>query len=126
MWYLNVDKNQFLISLYDRVPEIKNTRISEVSIHDEGQIVTISFDMPYFADKPPEKWIKFGYNNVHVRLDFSAVHELNILSNSHDYKGSIDITKDDSEMIIVKITGTINALIKAESGLIQSISGYIG
>ncbi|UTR16387.1 immunity 50 family protein [Salipaludibacillus sp. LMS25] len=122
MWYEVLERNHFLISLYDSVPELKNVRISELNIHDEGQVVAVLFDMPVYADNPPKKWNNIESNTVKVRIDFSAIQELSLTSSSLDYKGNIDIYRDESELITVKIDGTLKAHIKAESGFIQTIS----
>ncbi|ULO09495.1 hypothetical protein H1230_12375 [Paenibacillus sp. 19GGS1-52] len=124
MWYEVLGMNNFLVSLYAHVPELEDVRIAEVNIHDEGRIVAVKFDMPYYAERPPKKWVELGNNTVAVRIDLSAVQEITINSSSLDYRGNIEIFKDEAELIVVKITGTINALMKAESGFIQSITGY--
>ncbi|CRK84582.1 Imm50 family immunity protein [Neobacillus massiliamazoniensis] len=125
MWYSALERTHFLKNLYNDVPELKNVRIGEFSVQDEGQIVSISFDMPYYADNPPEKWVKQGYNTINVRLDFTAIRELSLKSGSQDFRGNIEINKDESDLLQIEITGTINAFIKAESGFLQSVEGYI-
>lgn len=124
LWYETLDKNKFLVSLYGQVPELKNVRIAEVNIHDEGRIIAIIFDMPYYAEFPPEKWVELNSNTVSVRVDLSAVHEIKLDSGKLDYRANIEILKDESDLIVVNITGTINSLFKAESGFIQSVTGY--
>lgn len=125
MWCEVLERNNFLISLYNDLPELKNVRISEINIHDEGRIVAILFDMPNYAEKPPKKWRDLEDNTVCVRMDFSAVQEISLTCSSFDFKGDIEIFKDESELIVVRITGTVNALIKAESGFIQTVTSYI-
>ncbi|MFB5760804.1 Imm50 family immunity protein [Paenibacillus medicaginis] len=124
MWYEVLERNNFLVSLYERVPELKDVRIAEVNIHDEGRVVAVKFDMPYYAERPPKKWAELGDNAVAVRIDLSAIQEITLNSGSFDYNANIEIFKDEDDLIVVKITGTVNALIKAESGFIQSVTGY--
>lgn len=112
------------MSLYEQVPELKDVRIAEVNIYDEGRVVAVKFDMPHYAERPPKKWVEQGDNTVAVRIDLSAVQEITLNSSSFDYKANIEIFKDEADLIVVKTTGTVNALIKAESGYIQSVSGY--
>ncbi|WP_071460610.1 Imm50 family immunity protein [Bacillus massilinigeriensis] len=125
MWCEFLRRNNFLISLYPDMPELKNVRISEINMQDEGQIVAISFDMPVYTERPPKKWKDLGDNTVGVRVDLSAVKEISLAASSFDYKGDIEIFKDESELIVVKITGTVNALIKAEYGFVQSVTAYM-
>jgi hypothetical protein len=124
VWYDVLERNNFLVSLYNKLPELKNVRIAEMNIHDEGRIISIKFDMPYYAERPPKKWVELGDNTVSVRIDLSAVQEINLNSGSSDYRADIEILKDESELIVVRITGTVNALIKADSGFVQSVTGY--
>lgn len=125
MWCDFLSRNYFLKSLYNEMPELKNVRIEEISIHEEGQMVTITFDMPYYADNPPKKWKELEDNVVLVSLDFFQLQEISITANSSYYRGDIDIYKDESELIVVKINGTVNALLKAECGLIQTVTTYL-
>ncbi|OAS14699.1 Imm50 family immunity protein [Paenibacillus oryzisoli] len=124
MWYEVLERNNFLVGLYEQVPKLKDVRIAEVNIHDEGRVVAVKFDMPYYAEKPPKKWVELGDNTVAVRIDLSAIQEITLNSGSYDYKANIEIFKDEADLIVVKITGTVNVLIKAESGFIQSVTGY--
>lgn len=125
MWCNFLGRANFLISLYPDMPELKDIRISGISMQDEGRIVEISFDMPFYTDRPPKKWQALGDNTVCVRVHFSAVQEISLAASSFDYKGDIKIFKDESELIVVEITGTVNALIKAEYGFIQSVTAYM-
>lgn len=124
MWSEVLERNYFLTSLYNDLPELKNVRISEVMIQDEGRVVAIVFDLPIYAEKPPEKWRNLSDNTICVRVDFSAVREISIASGLAEYKGDIEIFKDELELTVVRITGTVNALIKADSGFVQSVTSY--
>lgn len=119
-----MDRNNFLVSLYEKVPELKDVRITEIIIHDEGRIVAVKFDMPYYAERPPKKWVEQGNNTVTVRVDLSAIHEIKLNSSTLDFRANIQILKDEADLIVVKITGTVNVLIKAESAFVQSVTGY--
>jgi len=124
VWYEVLERNYFLVSLYEQVPALKDVRIAEVNIHDEGRVVAVNFDMPYYAERPPKKWVELGDNTVAVRIDLSAVQEFTLNSGSLNYKANIEIFKDEADLIVVKITGTVNILIKAETGFVQTVTGY--
>ncbi|RJX41702.1 hypothetical protein D3P09_07065 [Paenibacillus pinisoli] len=68
--------------------------------------------------------MELGDNTVAVRIDLSAVQEITLNSGSLDYKANIEIFKDEADLIVVKITGTANILIKAEAGFVQTVTGY--
>lgn len=125
MWHELLERNTFIGNLYSDVPELKNVRIAGIKIHDEGGRLTIEFDMPVYAEFPPEKWIKCGDNTVFVEADFFDLTEVNIQSTESIYRGDIKITKDENNLIDIQISGTIQAQIKAGFGMIQSVRGYI-
>jgi hypothetical protein len=45
-------------------------------------------------------------------------------SNNNTFRGYIDIEKDDKGILIINISGTVEAKIKAGVGLFQSVRGY--
>lgn len=111
--------------IYTSVPTLKNLRIEKIEISREGDRVTLGFDLPFFADKPPKKWIERSYTTTFVELDFFDIQEVSIKARSNTYRGDIDISKDEqTDFFIVNITGTVEVKIIAGSGLIQSVNGY--
>jgi hypothetical protein len=125
MWFEHLTYNKFISMIYTNVPPLKNLRIEKIEISREGDRITVGFDLPFYADKPPKKWLERGYTTTFVELDFFDIHEVNIKSSSNTYRADINIIKEDeADIFIVHITGTIDAVIKASVGIIQSVSGY--
>ncbi|MPM58058.1 hypothetical protein SDC9_104887 [bioreactor metagenome] len=124
MWVDCLDRNIFIKSLYREVPHLKDIRINGLSIKDEGNRVTLGFDMPYYAEFPPQKWSGLGYRLIFVEVDLFGIKELAIKSSKNTYRGDILIEKDDNHILNVKIEGAVNATIQAECGLIQRVSAY--
>ncbi|MCY8116743.1 immunity 50 family protein [Bacillus spizizenii] len=123
MWHEALDKNIAICNLYNEVPELKNVRIAEINILQEGDKVSIKFDMPSHADNPPKKWNILSYNTTIVEIDLFEIKEISIKSLSRNYSGNIEIEKIDED-IEVNITGTVEAKIIAVTGLVQSVGGY--
>lgn len=124
MWHENLEKNMFLTNLYTEIPQLINVRIAQIKIVDEGDRMSVVFDMPHFADKPPKKWLGLGYNTAIVQLDFFDVREVMLKSNVNSYRGSIEISKDKDGIVTIDISGSVEAKIKAGIGMVQSIEGY--
>jgi hypothetical protein len=124
MWYKNLEKNIFITNLYTKIPQLVNVRISQIKITDEGDRISLIFDMPYFADKPPKKWVDLDYNTIIVQLDFFEVKEVIIKSNDKTYRGDIEIEKDEKGAILINVTGSVEVKIKAAVGMIQLVEGY--
>ncbi|MED4462235.1 Imm50 family immunity protein [Metabacillus fastidiosus] len=124
MWYEHFTNNKFISMIYTNVPSLKNLRIEKIEISREGDRITVGFDLPFFADEPPKKWLERGYTTTYIEIDFFDIQEVNIKSSKNTYRGDINIKKDEADIFIVNITGTISAEIKAGSGIIQSVRGY--
>lgn len=87
--------------------------------------MTVGFDLPFFANQLPKKWIERRYTTTFVELDFFDIHEVSIKASSNTYRGDIDIYKDEqADLLVVNITGTVEEKILTGSGLIQTITGY--
>ncbi|MFD0671647.1 Imm50 family immunity protein [Cohnella sp. GCM10027633] len=131
MWADALDEHQqiFLKSLFNTVPQLLSVSILEIKI-EYGDSVSIRFDLPEYADKPPQKWTNQGYNTVQIQLDFSGVYicdiQLSRNSNSDKHLNNIEIIKNEEEkMINIILDGSFKGKIKADYGFIQSIQGYI-
>lgn len=124
MWYEFIDRNRFLLNLYNSVPLLLNVDIQQLHILDNGDRVTLKFNMPYYADNPPKKWIDANYNTTVVQLDFFCTKEINFKSINGKYSGNIEICKDHDGFIHLDIQGGVEVHLIAEASLIQSIDGY--
>jgi hypothetical protein len=124
MWNNILDKNMFINSLYEKIPELKAVRISEIKIQVAADKVTIILDLPRYADRPPAKWKQLKYNTTVVELDLFEIKKINIKSIDRDLKCDIEMSLNENGMIAVKMNGSINGEITAVVGLIQSVRGY--
>ncbi|MFC6233272.1 Imm50 family immunity protein [Paenibacillus allorhizosphaerae] len=126
MWHecLSENTDTFITMLYKDVPPLRNLRIEEIKFSREGNRISVGFDFPVFADNPPKKWIERGYTIVFVELDFFDIREVVLRSSNNAFRGNIDIDKDDSGILNINISGTVEVQIKAGVGLIQSVRGY--
>lgn len=126
MWHEDLDGNVFLSNLYNEVPPLLDVRIVAIKVEDEGRKISISFNMPKFADNPPRKWGDLNYNTVFVELAFYDLQELVIKSLGNEkYRGDIRIENDNEDKLNINISGAVDMGLKADFGKIQSVSGYI-
>lgn len=123
MWYKHLDQTFFLQKLYENVPELTDIKIKIIEIDDEGRRISFHFDMPVYADHPPEKWIRAGYNTVYVEMDFSGILELSIKSYRPPYHGDITIHSVTEDLFEINVKGTFVMSFKADFGMIQRITG---
>ncbi|MED1092691.1 Imm50 family immunity protein [Bacillus paramycoides] len=125
MWYSNLEGNRFISNLYNEAPSLLDVRIVAVKIEDEGKKISINFNIPKFADNPPKKWKDLNYNTVFVQLDFFDIQELTLKSSNGKYRGDINIELDKDGKFNINISGSVCMNLKADYGIIQSVSGYI-
>ena len=125
MWHKVLDRNQFISSLYHEVPQLIHVRIVGIKITDEGRRVSLHFNMPKFADNPPAKWRKSGYNAVFVELDFFDIQELKVSYSKENLMGNITLEKNEEDKFKVHISGAVNMDLVADIGIIQTVSGYL-
>jgi len=125
MWQKQLDDNRFISQIYNEVPELIDIRILSTKLEDEGRKFSIVFVMPKYADNPPKKWKNSGYNSVLVELNFYDIKELSITASNKKLSGDIKIDLDQTNLLNISVSGTLDLSIKADVGIIQTIKGYI-
>jgi len=123
MWYDYLSRTEYLRRLYKEIPLLNDVRIACINISDEGSRVTLIFDIPNYADFPPEKWN--GFNVAVIEIDFFGVTRLQLDTISNTYRGDISIEKNSDGLLEINVKGNLTLSIVADSGLIQRISAYL-
>lgn len=124
MWLDFLDKNRFLLSLYNEIPDLKKVEILQFRIDCDRNNVELVFVMPRYGDNPPEKWKEKNCNLVLVEIDFVAIKNINFKLNCSNYIGDIYIFVDEKGLVNLSIKGDINVSLLAELGFIQKVEGY--
>jgi len=123
MWCDNLANTIFLRKLYKEVPALEDVRIASVVAGDEGNRISVVFDMPKYADHPPEKWE--GCNTAIVETDFCGITKFHINTTSNTYRGDIRIEKNAEGLLEVSVKGNLELDITAEFGMIQNVRAYL-
>lgn len=123
MWYENLDKNFFLKSLYNQIPDLKSVRIEKIELDRGGEDVSLVFDLPIYPTNIPKKWESRLNDTVSVEVDFNIINSFKLEINSGYMYGDIEIKLED-DMIQVIISGNVNCSFKAEYAFIQKITSY--
>lgn len=123
MWYDNLDKNFFLKSLYDEIPDLKSVRVEKIELDRGGEDVSLVFDLPIYPTNIPKKWESRLNDTVSVEVDFNIINSFKLEINSGYMYGDIEIKLED-DMIQVIISGNVNCSFKAEYAFIQRITSY--
>lgn len=123
MWYENLDKNFFLKSLYNQIPDLKSVRIEKIELDRGGEDVSLVFDLPIYPTNIPKKWESRLNDTVSVEVDFNIINSFKLEINSGYMYGDIEIELED-DMIQVIISGNVNCSYKAEYAFVQKITSY--
>lgn len=123
MWYMTIEKTEFLKMLYDKIPDLNQVKVLKLQIYRNGDRVKLSLLLPFKIDNLPEKWQKLKYDAAIMDLDLFNILNFNVNSKTNEYIVDICIEKVNSDMIILKCMGGINMEILAEAGIIQEIRG---
>ena len=124
MWSDYLQKNRFLISLYDNMPILNNVRITQFRVSCDGNRVELVFDMPIYANNQPRKWEEHKCDTVIVQIDFESIENLDFKLKCTNYIGDIDIYVDKNKKLNLNIRGDIEVNLLAELGFIQKVEGY--
>lgn len=125
MWYKEMDRVEFLLKLYNDIPNLNNIQVNKIEISEEGNKITIIFNMPRFVDNIPEKWKKSKFNVVELECDFIVISKFHIEFNNVNFRSNIFIERNNSNKLIIKIEGGINCSFISEYAIIQKVRGKL-
>lgn len=125
MWYKEMDRVEFLLKLYNDIPNLNNIQVNKIEISEEGNKITIIFNMPRFVDNIPEKWKKSKFNVVELECDFIVISKFHIEFNNVNFRSNIFIERSNSNKLIIKIEGGINCSFISEYAIIQKVRGKL-
>jgi hypothetical protein len=122
VWYECLDNVAAVFNLYNDVPALRKVRIESINIRDSGNRISLVFDMPRHADRPPKRW---GCSNVtSVTLEFQFINSISLSSTGRNCVGNIDIVYRNG-LIELNIDGdSIAVTLVSETCFVQSFNGY--
>ena len=122
MWVECIKNTEFLMQLFNDVPELNNVEIEQFNINYYGREIKIIFRLPQLIDKIPLKWKKNNYNAALIELDFWDVTQF-VMSLDRNINSNISIKKS-GDILVIEIQGGINVKFSTVGGYIQNVSGY--
>ena len=124
MWIGYVGNRKPIEAIYSIEPPLRDVRVIEIVLHEDGPRLSVRIDINQFPDKPPKKWLDRRFNRAQLTLMFIEIHELVIRGWSVDNIVSILIHPENGSMTVtMKGRGTE---IFGRFGFIEieKISGY--
>ncbi|WNG21441.1 hypothetical protein F0U63_47125 [Cystobacter fuscus] len=126
-WVDLLDKTVFLRNLYPVAPSLRKVRVLEVGLlADDGDTVSIRFDLTDFPAAPPLKWIKACANTAQVRLLCIGVLDLELRGWTSNIIADIDIARSEEKGLIVTASAEgVRFRGVFEFIWVDSVSGYM-
>jgi hypothetical protein len=126
MWHELSENPQMLSAFYNNVPQLDSVEIHEILLHRDGPLLKVRFEMPIFPDKPPDSWLKQGFNTAQLVVDFWSISDLAIQGWSTTNIGNLRIEKiADLNLLLTIISPDFKLSAKAMFFRCAKITGYI-
>ncbi|MCU0762127.1 MAG: immunity 50 family protein [Hydrogenophaga sp.] len=106
-------------------PSLKRVNMHEIVLNRDGPAVLLRFDFQDFPSKPPQKWVKAGFDRVQARLLATGVSGLTIAGLKSCMDMDLSISKEAGLIRIVGAGDDIEFHLTAEFLLVQSINAYV-
>ncbi|WP_395852771.1 Imm50 family immunity protein [Cystobacter fuscus] len=100
-WIDLLDRAEFLRKLYPSAPSLREVRVFEVGLRNDGPVVNIRFNLNEFPAAPPTKWIQACANTVQVRLMCVGVLGLEVQGWPSNLIADIDIERSEKTGLIL-------------------------
>jgi len=124
MWIEHINNTNFIIQLFDKIPELVDVVIEQFNVNYYGRGIKIIIILPQFIDNVPLKWKQKNYNAAVVEIDFGDISQF-MMTMDDKKRSNIRIEDKGYGKIGIEINGGINASFMAEVGYIQNVNGYI-
>ena len=105
MWHLLTDNPQAVSRLYTKVPPLEYVSLIGISLHNDGPVAKIEFDLPNFPDIPPDRWKKSGFNTAQLHLELFVITKFSLEGWSNQLVVDVDIRRTGEGLISVTSQG---------------------
>lgn len=123
MWNEILGNNDLIHRIYKKVPKLMNVSIDEITIDRSGKRIRIGFTMPESKNKTCLGLKKYR-NITYVKIDFMEIINIYFVAHCNKYIGNITITKNENNLFITNVNGTLELKIKAKDAVISSVKCY--
>lgn len=123
-WTAALENPQSITSLFGEPSALDLIDLHEVTVHREGPVLRLRFDIPAVPAPLPRKW-PAGANTTQLVLAAWGVTALQISGWATRVQGQLEVERRDSETLLIFTSP--NCRIEASVGelRIETVSGYI-
>ncbi|MGH3314094.1 MAG: Imm50 family immunity protein [Streptomyces sp.] len=105
-------------------PELRETRVHEVTLSRDGPQVTIRIDLPTYPTSPPAKWRTQGFNTVQAEITFVGARDISVEGFGRDPIVDIEITRTDSIRISID-SPEFRLHLAADAAILSKVTAYV-
>ena len=105
-------------------PELRNTRVHDVTVSRDGPQVTIRIDLPAYPAAPPAKWQREGFNTVQAEITFVGAREISLKGFGRDPVADVEITRDDATHVSIE-SPEFRLSLTADAAVLSKVSAYL-
>ncbi len=107
------------------VPTLNDIDLHEVRLHRDGPRVLLRFDMRDFPARPPQKWIKAGFDRVQIQLIAIGVQSVKISGLQSTIKIDLNIFREEKAVRMTADNGSFKLELTAAALLVEGVSAYL-
>lgn len=122
MWQTLVRNPEAIETLYVKVPELANVRVTGITLKQDGPVIEVVLVMPVYPDFPPRRW--GNCNSCLLRIDFWGTSDLLINGWTTENVYDVEICKSEGGLRVLFL-GEKKVSFKAQEALIQRFTAYI-
>lgn len=106
------------------LPTLRSVDLHEFSLHRDGPVATLRFDLAEFPRMPPKKWADQGFNVVQVQLSLGGVQRLTVVGWETNVTIDIDVERRGDVISLGTMNGPVGMKIEARSLILSRLSAH--
>jgi hypothetical protein len=123
-WTRHADRNEFFLQLFPDSPSLRDVRVLELGLHEDGPALSMTVNLNDFPTSPPAKWKEQSANRVQVRLVFFAMTSVQLTGWGTNNVCDIEIEKRDGRIRVNAAGGAWKLTAESEHLRLDRVSGY--
>ncbi|WP_080671708.1 Imm50 family immunity protein [Salinispora cortesiana] len=106
------------------LPTLSSVDLHELSLHRDGPLATLRFDLAEFPRRPPKKWADQGFNVVQVQLSLGGVQRLTVAGWEVNVTLDIEVERRGDVIYLRTLNGPVGVSIEARSLVLSRLSAH--
>jgi hypothetical protein len=123
MWPDYITRREDVLRMYDAPPSLADVYLHEIALGQEGPHLRLRFNLSKFPVRPPDIWVRNGFNTVQVTLGFWGLSAIELHGFALENRVSIKIERV-SDIINFNVTGTTQISGRCVGIVVQKVSAY--